>query len=264
MSVPPIVPCPPHIKDRSGFQNDRMTVLGFSRRVEGTTFWVGKCECGWSWEIRGNNLSRTKQCKRCRQNQSRVSDRQRELSKTRIYYFWVKVKEQAGSRLVSQWNDLIRFAEDVHIPKGFTTIVPDKGTVDKNTLQIVPRQRKSQLLTCHGQTHNLLEWAKILGISRERIRQKLLQVDEGVPLEEILVPAFTLAEAAAVHVAKSFQKRKKLKESYGSLLDGEIHSIVAEDIETLKSQLRRVAAMMNKKTISRTLGNHLLFKAIDL
>jgi len=257
-----IVPCPSSIKDYSGFKNGRVVVLGFSRRTKTITYWVGKCGCGFVWEIRGGNLSRTNQCRKCQAAKTSFTNIRHGLSSTRIYGYWLRLKKQVGSRLAPEWEDVAQFVKDVSIPKGFTLVIPNEGLVNKDTLRIVPRQYKSRQITCHGQTHNLRDWGSILGLSGERIRQKVDQAErEGIPLEEILVSAFTQVECNNMHAAESYQRMKKLREHYIHLLDGKVHPIVADDPYTFIHQLQGVAKAMGKKIATRKLGGHLLIQA---
>ena len=180
-----------HIKDLTGMQFHKLTVLGLEKVESRKTFWRCRCSCGNIIIARGANLvaGNTKSCG-CLRHEERPSRRKHGYShKERLYNIWKHMRTRCnnantkdyqnyggrGIRVCDEWNEYLPFREWAlsHGYNEHLTIdridndgdyCPENCRWATNTTQVRNR-RKTVKLSYNGETRALTEWCEIFGLN---------------------------------------------------------------------------------------------------
>lgn len=185
--------------DITGKKYGKLKVIELAYRKGGKSYWKCLCSCGNTRIIQGYDITsgHTKSCGCIRKLDGKEPHFRHGDSKTRLYRIWSNMKDRCdnpnnhyfkdyggrGITYCNEWKDYIAFKKWA-LSNGYQ----DELTIDRSnnngnyepancrwiTIKEQQRNRRSNhLLTYNGETHCINEWAEILGISRETIKNRL-------------------------------------------------------------------------------------------
>lgn len=189
----------PILIDLTGEKFGKWEVLKRDDNLNGKPGWLCRCECGTIRVVSGSNLRMGASCNcgcvRSEKIEARNTTHGR--SETRLYKIWCGVKERTanpknpaykwyGERGVSmcdEWQDFTEF-EKWADRSGYASHlsldrINNSGNYEPNNCRwATPKQqanntRKNNLLTYNGETHTVSEWARITGIGRSTISNRV-------------------------------------------------------------------------------------------
>lgn len=195
---------PPGYRDLLGVHFGKLVVTSFSGRRNGQTMWKARCECGSTYEYQSGNLLQgfSRGCRDCC-----TANLKHGLSRSPEYTCWHQMLQRCnspkskaykyyGARGISvckRWRDSF---EAFYSDMGPRT--SDKHSIDRinNDGNYEPgncrwataaeqarnQRREIKMLTCNGETLAVAEWADRLGVSRQRIHQRLAKMPAEVAL----------------------------------------------------------------------------------
>ena len=182
-----------------------------------------------------------------------------------IARYWKKAKKN-GEPMCGRWSSsLDAFIQDVgKAPRKRYKLMryPDEnGAWEPGNVIWVPAT-VSRLITFNGETKSISEWAREIGITRERMRQRL---DSG-PVEE----AITTKAGETRNSKKRFSRKgiggRKPKYNWQNLLNGGIHKIHKDELDCKISSFRAVvyaaAKTRGKKAMVNVAGTKIFVQAI--
>jgi hypothetical protein len=186
ISTPPLIPGS-RFKDIRGEKYGRLTALEPIGRKDRFWVWRCRCECGAECVVAGQSL----RCGKTRSCGCLVKEgRGRLITEHRgEYNVWYELKRWHRSEMCRRWLEgFARFLEDMGLkPVGCGLIRVDErkqfGPANCRWGE-TGRGPYGRRLTFRGQTRNISEWAKVLGLTPERVRQRV----NAWPLEEALSP----------------------------------------------------------------------------
>ncbi len=176
----------------------RIMVIGYAGRVPyGTaghtaTTWIGQCDCGKRSLFMGTNLrsGKTRQCLQCSKRAFSRSSYKHGLSGTYLYFAWRHIR----GRCCRRWRNSVQaFADDIrprptlkHVLVHPVTGICKPGNCYWGTREDQNnnpgRGRRGRMFTHDGRTMCIADWAAEIGITRERLRQRLLKYSPEVAL----------------------------------------------------------------------------------
>lgn len=197
--------------DLTGRVVGHLTILRRSDKNKfGKTWWICQCSCGRTKTIVGSSLSseRTQTCGQCIIRED-TGNRFRKHGKTgtRVYRLWKAMMTRCynpnainyhnyggrGIRVCDRWMDFSNFYADMGEPAAGMTL----DRIDNSTgygpsncrwatlLEQQNHRRNNRKLTLNGETRNVSEWARHLGMHATTIHVRL---GKGWPLERVLRP----------------------------------------------------------------------------
>lgn len=181
--------------DKSGQRFGYLTVLERVPDINGETAWLCQCICGNTKVVKRRNLTRgyTKSCG-CRAFESKKTHGMRG---TRLYGIWSRMKRRClnpkddhyrnyGARGIGICIEWLAFEpfKDWALSNGYEeNLTIDRIDVNGNYCPENCRwvdiktqennKRNNHLIEYDGQTHNLTEWAELIGIERHVLYQRL-------------------------------------------------------------------------------------------
>lgn len=222
-----------------------LTVLGVSKDVyidpkRGSKYkkWDCLCDCGKIVSVRTDELKRgrTRSCG-CLQRKITIERNYvHGKSNTRLYYVWQKIKKRCynpndkaykdyggrGITVCDEWCESFSAFEDWALNNGYDPALSgtqcsidrinnNEGYTPENCRWVDYSEQSKNRRFCHyisfnGETHTLTDWAKIIGISRSALNNRILYSN------------MTLEEALTIPLGKykGFQRRiEKEKENNG-------------------------------------------------
>lgn len=206
---------PARLEDFTGQQFGDVTVLGYGRLKRFPAgfqhhVWVIRCSCGHLWEATTGNLrhGHVRRCLSC--SRTRGNARYHGKSKTAEYRSWWMMRYRCsaplnsgypnyggrGIRVCRQWcNSFAKFFEDMGpkpSPDHSIDRIDNDGPYSPENCRWATREQQAsnkrhgngppRRFTIAGKTGNISQWARRLGISRERVRQRLLKYPPEVAL----------------------------------------------------------------------------------
>lgn len=205
--------------DLTGQCFERLLVIEPTRLNGRKDYWVCRCDCGNSTIVRGDHLrhGRTRSC-RCLQaeaSRQRLLERQTAIgtthgaSRSRAYQAWLGMRQRCnnpnsrfysyyGGRGISvceRWSVFENFLADMGQPGPGESLdrYPDNnGNYEPTNCRWASRRaqqnnrRINRLVTLMGEEHTIAEWARITGIHRNTITQR---IDAGLPAVDVLSSA---------------------------------------------------------------------------
>lgn len=195
--------------DITGQVFGKLTVISFYGVKNKRTYWNCKCSCGKELIAESYCLrhGHTKSCGCYRTLDGNEPRYRHGKVKTRLYSIWSNMKNRCdnpnaqfykdyggrGITYCEEWRDFIAF-EKWAVANGYKedlTIdrINNNGNYEPDncrwtSIKEQQRNRRSNhLLTFKGETHCINEWAEILGISRETIKNRL---GYGWDIEKVL------------------------------------------------------------------------------
>ena len=203
----------PRLIDMRGLRFGRLVVIDQAGNAKyGGALWRCQCECGNEKIVRGADLrsGHTQSCG-CIHSES-LSARNEKHGETgsRLYNIWSGMKQRCGDphasnyqnyggrgiKVCDEWVNSFEAFRDWALANGYR----DGLTIDRkdNDGPYSPEncrwatrkeqsgnRRKLYSITHNGETHTVREWAEILGIPADRIRERLKR---GLPTEKVLTP----------------------------------------------------------------------------
>lgn len=184
-----------NFKDLTGYHFGKWTVLGRdtsrqSRRV----LWICLCECGTQTSVRGDQLNagRSRSCKTC------GSERTHGMTNTPEYSSWDAMKKRCnnpnsdnfsnyggiGIAICERWQSFENFYADMGPRPSASHSIERKngllGYFPENCKWATPEEqarnkRTTVLLTFHGETMCMKDWAVKFGIGASCFRKRLLK-----------------------------------------------------------------------------------------
>jgi len=185
--------------DLTGNVYGKLTVIDFSQRKHGRAYWNCICTCGNKKIVQGYDLTsgHTKSCGCLRKIDGKEPRYRHGKVHTRLYRIWGNMKSRCdnpnskyykdyGGRGISyckEWADFVLF-EEWALTNGYKdnlTIdrINNNGNYEPSNCRWIDiksqqrNRRSNHLLTFNGETHCINEWAEILGVSRETIKNRL-------------------------------------------------------------------------------------------
>lgn len=190
---------PKNFIDLTGMKYGRLTVIKRAENSkQGKVKWLCVCDCGNEKSITSNDLRMNKTIS-CGCYLSEVTQKKNVthgLSKTRQFKIWQGIKDRCsnpknpkyhhyggkGILLCSEWNSFEKFWEDMQ--EGYDKnlsidrIDNNNGYCKENcrwanqTTQMNNYSR-NRTISYNNETHNIVEWSKILGIHFNTLRKRL-------------------------------------------------------------------------------------------
>lgn len=189
----------PRIIDLTGEKFGKWEVLKRNGSLNGKPSWLCRCECGTIRVVSGSNLrmgsSRNCGCVRSEKIEERNTTHGR--SETRLYKIWCGVKERTtnpknpaykwyggrGVSMCTEWQDFSTFQKwadcNGYGPQLSLDRINNNGNYEPNNcrwatpIQQSNNTRKNNLLTYNGETHTVSEWARLTGIGRSTISNRI-------------------------------------------------------------------------------------------
>ena len=187
-------------RDLTGQRYGKLTVLKYSHsNHRGRAMWLCQCDCGNETVVLGNALTQgnTKTCGCSKVENATKLKYKHGYRSTRLYRIWLNMhtrcsNEQTncytnygkrGIKICNEWQEFLPFYEWA-MANGYR----DDLTIDRidNNGNYCPENcrwstrveqsnntRKNHFVTYNGQTHTIAEWAKITGLSRSVITQRI-------------------------------------------------------------------------------------------
>lgn len=190
--------------DLTGQRFGRLTVVSRAENTKnGHPRWLCRCDCGSSSIVVGKDLrsGHTESCG-CLQKE-RTSKSNQKLknygeAETRLYKIWLSMKQRTtnknakayknyGARgivVCKEWKDDYQVFKEWALLNGYHNYLTierrdnEKGYFPQNCTWIVkseqPKNRRSNnYITYNGETKTLSEWARLSGIQREVLRDRI-------------------------------------------------------------------------------------------
>lgn len=191
----------------------RLTVLSKSKIGPNKRWlWFCKCSCGTEKEIDGQTLraGESQSCGCFNADQKRLICFQRNtthgMGKTKIYKIWIDMRNRCNNPNNNQyhrygakgifvdpkWDNFMGFFNDMGYPpsaKHSIDRINTYGPYSKNNcrwvLPVVQQNNRTnnRLITHNGKTFTLQQWAKLTGIPRKTISNR---IDRGWPVDKSL------------------------------------------------------------------------------
>ncbi len=180
----------PKLIDLTGQRFGRLKAISFSRRLNKSSVWKCICDCGNTAEVYSHNLRRgtSTSCGCYQKENARSRVLKHGLSNTKESKSWNNARLRChspnnkdfkhycgrGIIMCPKWRkSFLAFLKDMGpCPEGYTLDrINPNGNYEKSNCRWAPRedqprnQRRSIMITHNGETHSLLEWAKLTGIS---------------------------------------------------------------------------------------------------
>lgn len=203
-------PLTPTMRDLTGRQFGQLKVLGYAgKRVlpggSRQNQWVCECTCGSRYLYLASNVAHgaSTKCRNC-------APRKHGGTGTSEYQLWINIKYKAatlGIPISKRWKTSFpTFLRDMgRRPKGKYLVMkdPKKGYFPANC-HWADRWMQGKMVSFQGETKSIAGWAREIGISRERMRQRLAKY----PVEIALT---TPAHEAPSRGADGRKRRKKAR-----------------------------------------------------
>lgn len=202
--------------DLTGKRFGRLQVLSFKEKHGKVHYWNCRCDCGKEVVVNGYSMiygnSRSCGCLHDELSRERLKKQATKhgLCRTRLSSIYHTMKTRCnnpncnaykyygarGISLCPEWhNDFMNFynwaiangyADDLTIDR----IDVNGNYCPENCRWVTPYEqgrntRKNRWVTINGETHILNDWAKILGINRKTLSDRL---DKGLPDSELVKP----------------------------------------------------------------------------
>lgn len=187
--------------DLTGRRVKTFTVIEYIGIKNGQGRWLCRCNnCTIERELSGAWLRKGKVKCKCQ-----TIDRSHHL-----YQVWESLRKSKDVLVCDRWlGSFNNFVEDVVCrPNGlmFTRINKNKPFSKENYTWVTIKEKYSDtkhtvMLTHNSETMNMSDWAKRLGITRERMRQR---VAKGLPEERLFAPNQTIT--TGIKPSKLYQK----------------------------------------------------------
>lgn len=179
------------MKDLTGNKYGKLTVINRAANRGRRTYWLCKCECGNTKEVRGDHLTSGKI------NSCGCIVRKHGKEGTRLYNIWrsmlsrcekennISYKDYGARGIIvcDEWHDIDNFFSWA-IDSGYndTLTIERKdynGNYEPSNCRWATRKeqannrRSNHLLEYNGETHNISEWASITGIDARKIENRI-------------------------------------------------------------------------------------------
>jgi hypothetical protein len=178
--------------DLTGRQFERLTVLGL-----GYIRWLCRCLCGRETMVRtarlNNGESRSCGCLKLDLLHARATTR--DISGTQVYRCWRNMRQRCtnpqrseyvhygarGITVCERWESFENFYADMGDPPSGMTLerIDNEGPYSPENCRWATRAEQSRntrvtrMLTLHGETRPLVEWAERLGVRKGLIHNRL-------------------------------------------------------------------------------------------
>lgn len=200
----------PRLIDLSGRRFDKWEVIKRGENISGKPGWLCRCECGTLKTVSGSNLRSglSRNCGCVRQEKLEERNTTHGGCGTRIYRIWCLIKERTtnkntpayrwygerGISMCQEWQDFETFrvwAESNGYEADLTIDrIDNNGNYEPSNCRWVTQEqqanntRKNRMLTNNGETHTVSEWARITGIKRSTISNRINR--DGWEIEKAL------------------------------------------------------------------------------
>jgi hypothetical protein len=192
--------------DVTGKVFGKLTVLRLSDDyAKGAARWLCQCECGNTTIVFASNLSRehTKSCGCLKQanyktmNLTHGATAKQKTEYPRSYVSWCQMRQRCnnqdspafkyygarGITICERWTDYACFVADMGEPPDGTSLdrIDNDGPYSpKNCrwatkMEQARNKRSAHMITYHGETRSLVEWAEHLGIPRQRLHNRIFR-----------------------------------------------------------------------------------------
>lgn len=207
---------PANLEDFTGRPFGDLVVLGYGSRecfaYGSQHFWIVQCSCGHIWRVATGALRHggTQRCLDCAGKRRFITNRTHGKSNTPEYRIWAGLCQRCNNPLSSgylhygargigvcrRWRDsFINFLDDMGprpSPGHSIHRIDNDGPYSPGNCRWATRERQAgnkrhatgppRMFTVAGKTQSMAGWARDLGISRERVRQRLLLCPPEVAL----------------------------------------------------------------------------------
>ena len=191
--------------DLTGQRFGRLTVVSRAENtMQGKPKWFCVCDCGNTLSVSGDCLKRgnTKSCG-CLKNEIIISrNKKHGLSKNPLYAIWCGIKHRVsdeddtdyggrGIDICEEWENDFQAFYDWAILNGYKRgltidrIDNDKGYYPYNCRWANNKaqqnnKRNNLLITYHGETRTLAEWAEITNIAWATLRTRIVELNWSI------------------------------------------------------------------------------------
>lgn len=197
-----------YLKDITGLKNGRLTVIRFSRLINGKRYWECICECGYKLEVFAGDLKpkRTTSCGcyKIEMQKSNLRHGFRSKKPERFYSLWRGMKLRCltpsswsygnygakGVTISESWLKFDNFLADMHYSYvahvnkygEYNTTIDridnNRGYCKENCRWATRAEQQSNRRSCHvieynGKKLNITQWAKELGIPVYSIKNRI-------------------------------------------------------------------------------------------
>ena len=188
------------IRDLSGLEFDRLTVIEYHHTVNGLSYWRCRCKCGNEKIIRGQCLlsGESRSCGCLARELSSTRNSTHNGRKTRLYHVWIDMKQRCtnanqpdypnwggrGIRVCEEWMNSFESFRDWALRSGYDPKLSiDRIDVNGNyepsncrwiTMKEQNSNRRSnKWIEYNGERHTVTQWSEILGGNRNLVSRRL-------------------------------------------------------------------------------------------
>ncbi len=178
--------------DHTGKQISNGTTIGLAGVLDGMSMWLCKCNCGRLFLLAGRRLSVSGT------PYASCGCTQHGCCEQREYRAWNYLRKRHKGDIVTEWSRFQDFMRDMgKCPRGKKSVVRLDVTKPYGPANCkwgtrmesvgVSQALHHRPITYRGRTMLMTEWARQLGITRERMRQRLNTCEEyGIDVGEAL------------------------------------------------------------------------------
>jgi hypothetical protein len=177
--------------DLTGNTYGKLTVVSRAKNKGRHIYWLCKCECGNTKEVKGDHL-KSGSIKSCG-----CIVRKHGKEGTRLYNIWQSMLHRCENPKDKSYSDYggrgITVCEEWHDIETFFAWAAASGYTDDLTIdrkdnngnyepsncrwatrkEQANNRRSNHLLTCFGETHNIEEWAAIMNLPASKIENRI-------------------------------------------------------------------------------------------
>lgn len=194
-------------KDITGQKFGRLTVVKRAGTKDNRAMWLCRCECGNELIVEGHKLrsGNTKSCGCYQRDIARETQTKHNGSNSRLYGVWNGMVQRCtnknncsykrygarGIKVCDEWFDFGTFQEwalangyNPNAKRNECTLdrINNNGNYQPDNCRWIDikkqcqNTRRSHNITINGETHCMSEWARIFGIKRETIKDRILRL----------------------------------------------------------------------------------------
>ena len=197
--------------DMTGARYGRLTVIKENGRKHGRVLWLCQCDCGNTITTDGIYLRQgdTKSCGCYQRDIAKLVNSTHRSQKTRVYNSWRGMKDRCynekhssyadyggrGITVCEEWRNSFESFRDWAYANGYN----DDLTIDRidpngnyepsncrwaTKTQQARNTRRCKKIEFNGETHNLSEWAQLIGVSYRTLYHRIFSYH--MPIEKAL------------------------------------------------------------------------------
>lgn len=189
-----------NIKDLSGLEFDRLTVIEYHHTVNGLSYWRCRCKCGNEKIIRGQCLlsGESKSCGCLARELSSIRNSTHKGRKTKLYHVWIDMKQRCtntnqpdypnwggrGITVCDEWMNSFESFRGWALKSGYDSKlsidrIDVNGNYEPSNCRWITvkeqnsNRRSNKRIEYNGESRTLTQWSEILGGNRNLVGERL-------------------------------------------------------------------------------------------